>query len=98
MEDAKHAETFNTELAHLKAFLHDPTYDYSQETLHDADAEQIAEWHRQKQELVKKDALLDHASQKISLSYKGMVVDHKLGQLRKQMIEQDHSLLIGDFA
>ena len=27
IEDSKHAETFNTELAHLKAFLHDPTYD-----------------------------------------------------------------------
>ena len=27
MEDAKHTETFNQELAHLKAFLHDPTYD-----------------------------------------------------------------------
>ena len=27
MEDSKHAETFNQELAHMKAFLHDPSYD-----------------------------------------------------------------------
>ena len=31
------------------------------------------------------------------MSYKGLVVDHKLGKLRRQMIEQDHSLLIGEF-
>jgi len=41
--------------------------------------------------------LLDHASQNIKLSYKGMVVDHKLDTLRKKMIANDHSLVIGEY-
>lgn len=40
---------------------------------------------------------MDHASQKISLSYKGLVVDQKLGTLRRKMLENDHNLLIGEY-
>ena len=39
IEDAKHTEVFSTELAHLKEFLHDPSYNAALETLHEADAE-----------------------------------------------------------
>ena len=97
IDDENLTETFNQELAYIKEFIHEAGYNASQETLQDATAEQIEEWERAKAELVKKDAMIDHASQKISLSYKGFVVDHKLGQLRKKMIEADHSLIIGDF-
>ena len=38
IEDSKHTEVFNTELAHMKEFLHDPTYNAALETLHEADA------------------------------------------------------------
>lgn len=41
--------------------------------------------------------MMDHASQKIALSYKGVVVDHKLDQLRNKMIADDHNLLIGEY-
>ena len=41
--------------------------------------------------------MMDHASQKITLSYKGVIVDHKLGQLRNKMIADDHNLLIGEY-
>jgi len=40
---------------------------------------------------------LDHASQKISLSYKGLIVDQKLNNLRQKMLENDHNLLIGEY-
>jgi hypothetical protein len=33
----------------------------------------------------------------IDLSYKGMVVGKKMDQLRAKMIEDDHSLLIGEY-
>lgn len=40
---------------------------------------------------------MDHAALNIKLSYKGAVVDYKLSQLRRQMIANDHSLLIGEY-
>ena len=40
---------------------------------------------------------MDHASQKITLSYKGLVVDQKLNNLRQKMLENDHNLLIGEY-
>ena len=67
-----------------------------EETLKDATPERLAEWNQQKQELLKKDREMDHAD-KINLSYKGAVVDHKLSSLRKSMIAADHALVIGEY-
>lgn len=47
--------------------------------------------------LLKKDRELDHAATKITLSYKGAVVDGKLDSLRKQMISKDHAIVIGEY-
>ena len=40
---------------------------------------------------------MDHAINKVKLSYKGAIVDQKLNQLREQMITKDHSLVIGEY-
>ena len=79
ISDAKMSEIFNQERAYLIENVHEAGYTNQVETLRDASEEQVEEWKHAKQELVKKDAMLDHASQKIHLSYKGLVVDHKLG-------------------
>lgn len=47
-------------------------------------------------ELLRKDAELDHAKD-IKLSYKGAIVGKKLDNLRKQMLEADHSLIVGEY-
>ena len=80
----------------MKEAIYEQGYNQADEVLNDAEQPQIDQWNKAKQELLKKDAMIDHASQKISLSYKGAVVDHKLGKLRQKMIADDHSLVIGE--
>ena len=68
-----------------------------EETLRDATKEEQEGWVAKKAELVNKDLKMDHAALNINLSYKGAVVDYKLSQLRKNMISEDHALVIGEY-
>lgn len=67
------------------------------ETLTEATPEAQTLWLKERSELLQKDRALDHAANKIELTYKIAIVDGKLGQLRKEMLRKDRSLLIGDF-
>lgn len=78
--------------------VYEKNYDAAKiETLKDASSDEVANWNERKAELLRKDRALDHAADKISLSYKGAVVDNKLDALRKKMIEADHALIIGEY-
>ena len=44
MDDAKHQEIYNQELAHLKEHIFESGYQRESETLRDATEEQINEW------------------------------------------------------
>ena len=46
--------------------------------------------------LLLKDREMDHAWN-LELSYKGNIVDYKLDQLRRNMIAEDHALIIGPY-
>lgn len=96
-EDADHQSAFNQELAYLQEQIHETGYNAQSETLQEASPEQIKQWNSERDLLLSKDAQLDHASQKISLSYKGLIVDQKLNNLRQKMLENDHNLLIGEY-
>ena len=47
--------------------------------------------------MLRKDALLDHATNNISLSYKEAVVDAKLNKLGLNMKLRDRALILGDY-
>ena len=74
----------------------DPDYNPADEKVTFTLPETQEDWNDQKQDLVEMDAELDHAKD-VMLSYKGLVVDKKLDALRKEMISQDHSLVIGEW-
>ena len=97
LSDPAMAQMFQVQLMHLKGMIHERGYEAKVETLTDASADQQAAWNEKKASLLKKDRELDHAAEKISLSYKGAVVDSKLATLRRKMIADDHSLLIGEY-
>ena len=97
VNDPRIDNIFNQEVANLKEVVYERGYDVKTEILRMATDEEQKRWIELKQELIKKDTILDHAATKIKLSYKGAVVDHKLGVMRRQMIEADHSLLVGEY-
>ena len=68
----------------MRSLIHERGYDRKQqETLRSATKEEQDEWNAAKAELLAKDAQMDHAINKVKLSYKGAIVDQKLNQLRE---------------
>lgn len=94
--DSKFSAIFDQELAHLQEMIYERGYNPDTETLPLASNEAQRKFGEEKQELLRKDAELDHASG-IKLSYKGAVVSKKLDNLRNQMLEKDHSLVVGEY-
>lgn len=54
-------------------------------------------WIQKKMDLLRKDALEDHAINQEPLKYKEIVVEKKLAALRKQMLEEDPVLITSNY-